>query len=300
MGRKFIPDEASTYYPPRARWYSVFFYLGNAVRRRLSLDRLVLPREIKLLEMAAGFFVPVLAVHLRGPKLWAQIALAVWVMLFLFYVVALGYPAANIAFGLMISIHSTGFIYYSNPLLARESFPTRIAITVLALIAIMLLFYMPARNVIQQHWLSPLRLNGQVIVVQRQFQPHAVQRGEWVAYTFDQEAVGNNYHGGTVWLRNGMSLGPVLALPGDVVTFSTNSFFVNDVRYPNLPHMPLKGGLTVRENHWFIWPNLDISGHGDVGEERVASALLGLADVDQTNFFGKPFHRWFGRKQTLP
>jgi hypothetical protein len=64
--------------------------------------------------------------------------------------------------------------------------------------------------------------------------------------------------------------------------------------------MPQTGELTVPENHWFIWPNLDISGHGDVGETRVSSALLGLADVAETNFYGKPLPRWFGRKQIFP
>ena len=37
---------ASPYYPPRAKWYSPLFQLGNAVRRRAHLDRLgYLPEE---------------------------------------------------------------------------------------------------------------------------------------------------------------------------------------------------------------------------------------------------------------
>lgn len=300
MGRKIMPVEASAYYPPRARWYGLFFYFGNAVRRRLALDRLALPRGIKLSELLAGFFVPGLAVYLRGPKLWGQAALSAWAALFLFYVVGLGHPVANLAFGLMISLHATGLVYYCNPLLVNESFPTRIAVTLLVLIAIGLGLYLPTRNLVQAHWLVPLQMNGRVVVVQRLFQLSMIKRGDWVAYTYDENATGHNYHGGVVQLQNGMGLGPVLAVAGDQVVFSNNLFSVNGIWQTNLPHMPASGELVVPEKHWFIWPNLGISGHGNVGEARISSALLGLASVDESNFWGSPFHRWFGRKQILP
>lgn len=300
MGRKFMPVEASTYYPPRARWYSVFFYFGNAVRRRLALDRLTLPRGVKWSELCVGGLVPGLAVYLRGPKLWGQAALTAWAALFLFYIVGLGHPVANFAFGLMISIHSTGLIYYCNPILAKESFPARIGVTLVVLIAIGLGLYLPARNLVQAHWLVPLQMNGRVVVVQRMFQLPVIKRGDWVAYNFEENATGHNYHGGVVQLHTGMGLGPVLALAGDQVVFSNNLFSVNGIWQTNLPHMPSSGELVVSENHWFIWPNLGISGHGNVGEARISSALLGLSDVAEANFWGRPFQRWFWRKQTLP
>jgi hypothetical protein len=294
MARPQIPEAASSYYPPRARWYSVFFNLGNALRRRMSLDRLALPREMKLRELAAGFLVPGAAVWLRGPKLWGQAALL------LVFILWLGYPVAGFAFGLLLSLHCTGFVYYCNPLLAGGPFRLRLAFTLLVLLSIGLLLYLPARNLIQEHWLTPLRMNGRVIVVQRSFRAGEVRRGDWVAYAFDKHGVGNNYHGGWVVLHNGLSLGPVLALAGDQVTFSNNCFAVNGVWQANLPHMPLSGGLTVPENHWFIWPNLDISGQGDVGEARISGAILGLSDVADASFFGKPLRQWFWRSQILP
>jgi hypothetical protein len=300
MARPHIQEEDSSYYPPRARWYSVFFYLGNALRRRLALDRINLPREMKFGELVAGFFVPGLAVWLRGPRLWGQAALAGSAALALIFIVGLGYPAANFAFGLLISLHATGLVYYCNPLLAGEPFRSRLAFTFLTLLAIGLLLYMPARGFVQAHWLTPLRLNGQVIVVQRNFPARHVRRGDWVAYALDENGVGDNYHGGWVELRNGLGLGPVLALAGDRVIFSNECFSVNGILHRNLPHMPVAGNLTVPENHWFIWPNLGISGHGDVGEARISSAMMGLSDVDEADFFGKPFHRWFWREQKLP
>lgn len=300
MARTHTPEEHSVFYPPRARWYSPVFNFGNLLRRRLAMDRIKLPREMNAGALVAGFLVPGLAVWLRGPRLWGHAALAASGVLILIFVVWLGYPAANVVFGLLISLHAIGLVYYCNPLIANEPLPSRLAFTFLALLAIGLLLYLPARSYTQGHWVTPLRLNGHVIVVQRSFQGRLIQRGDWVAYKFDENAVGENYHGGTVWLRNGLSLGPVLGQAGDQINFSTNSFSVNGDWHTNLPNMPHAGGLVVPENHWFIWPNLAISGHGDVGEARISSALLGLANVAETNFFGKPLHHWFWRKQILP
>jgi len=301
VGRKFTPESPSPFYPPRARWYSAFFYLGNAVRRRLALDRLTLPREILVSGLVMGFLVPGLAVVLRGPRIWGRAAMMASALLAMFYIVWLGYPAGNFAFGLLLSVHSTGFVYYCNPLLAREPFHSRIGFTILVLLGMMLLLYWPARSFVQNHFFTPLRMHGQVVVVQRFLPKRAVQRGDWVAYSPDENDVGENYHGGTVWLRSGLCFAPVLAVAGDTVTFSTNGFAINDgISHTNLSYMPTSGQVVVPEKHWFIWPNLDISGHGDVGAGRITSALMGLADVSETNFYGRPFNQWFWRKQTLP
>jgi hypothetical protein len=300
MARPHIREEPSPYYPPRARWYAPFFYLGNVLRRRLALDRLTLPREMKTGALLAGFFVPGLAVWLRGPRLWGRATLAGSALLMMIFIVCLGQPPANLAFGLLISLHATGLVYYCNPLLAGEPFRARLGFTFLTLLAIGLLLYLPARSFVQAHWLTPLRLNGHVVVVQRNFPARHLQRGDWMAYTLDENGVGDNYHGGWIVLQNGLCLGPVLALAGDRVVFSNECFSVNGILHTNLPHMPVSGGWTVPENHWFIWPNLGISGHGNVGEARISSAMMGLADVAETNFFGKPFRHWFWREQKLP
>jgi hypothetical protein len=300
MARPHIQEEPSPFYPPRARWYAPFFYLANVLRRRMALGRLTLPREMKLAELFAGFLAPGLAVYFRGPRLWGQAALAGSAALVLIFIVWLGYPAANLAFGLLVSLHATGFVYYCNPLMAGEPFPRRLAFTFLALLGIGLAIYLPARNFVQGHWLTPLRLNGHVIVVQHVFAAHNIHRGEWVAYALQENETGEAHNGGAVWVHEGMGLGSVLAVAGDDVTFSSGSFAVNGVSRPSLPHMPGSGSLTVPENHWFIWPNLDISGHGNVGEASISSTMLNMADVNETQFFGKPLRHWFGRKQILP
>ena len=120
-------------------------------------------------------------------------------------------------------------------------------------------------------------------------------------YSMGESSAGDAHRpGGAVRVRAGFGCGPVLAVAGDQVVISSNTFSVNGISHPSLPHMPGAGSLTVPENHWFIWPNLDISGHGNVSEASISSTMLDMASVNATQFFGKPLHRWFWRKQILP
>jgi hypothetical protein len=115
-----------------------------------------------------------------------------------------------------------------------------------------------------------------------------------------EDEQGEAHNGGAIWVQSGMGLARVLAVAGDRVVFSTGTFSVNGQGQPDLPHMPSDGEWVVPENHWFIWPNLDISGHGNVAEARISSSMMNLANVSEDQFFGKPLARWFWRKQILP
>jgi hypothetical protein len=278
----------------------VLFYVGIAVRRRLALDRIHLPREMTLGGLVAGFLVPGLAVYLRGSRLFGKAALIACGLLALSFVVWFGYPAGNFAFGLLLSIHTTGFVYYCSPFLRNEPFRSRMFFTLLSLIAIGGLFYAPIRSVIQQRWLIPLRVRGNVIIVHRLGAPHDIKRGDWVMYSQNSGQTGEAHNGGAVWVQAGFGWGPVLAMAGDRVKFSTNAFMVNGKTQPLLPHMPTSGEVVVPEKHWFIWPELDISGHGNVGEVNISAAMLQMATVSQEQFIGKPFKRWFWRRQITP
>jgi hypothetical protein len=252
----------SPFYPPRARWYSSFVYLGNALRRRLALDRLTLPREMKAGELVAGFFVPGAAVWLRGPKTWGRAALAGSAALVIFFIVWLGYPEADLALGLLISIHATGFIYYCNPLMAGGPFRFRLAFTILVLLALGLGFYLPIQHSIQAHWLMPLRNGNQVIIVSIQHDPASLKPGDWAAFSADHNLL----------------FGLIVGQGGDRV-----------------------GSVTVPENHWLIRTQIArrYYHHGFLG--GVSSEIIEqLTIVSPEEFIGKPFKRWFWRKQILP
>ena len=147
----------------------------------------------------------------------------------------------------------------------------------------------------------PLRANGHVIVVQKFASASGVKRGDWIAYNLSDAS----NSGDDLWIhfRAGVGFGPVLATAGNLVEFSTNAFFVNGVSQPLLPYMPATGELTVPENDWFIWPSYSISGYGNINrqgnESRISSMMAGLATVPESQFIGKPFKRWFWRKQIL-
>ena len=122
MARSHIPQEGSSYYPPRARWYSPLFSLGHVCRRRLALDHYRLPGDITIDGIITGFLVPGLAVWLRSPRFWGKAALAGSATLLSVFMIWLGFPAANLAFGVLISLHATGFAYYCNPAFVGEPF----------------------------------------------------------------------------------------------------------------------------------------------------------------------------------
>jgi hypothetical protein len=299
VARLNIQEEASPYYPPRARWYSHLLFFCGTIRRRLALDRILLPREMALVGLVGSFLVPGLAVYIRGPRLWGRAALVSCGLLLLSFIVWFGHPAGNFALGLLLSIHISGFVYYCSPLLLEASFSSRLLFTLLTMMVLGLLIYLPIRNVILQHWLIPLRVRDNVVIVHRLGSPHDIKRGDWVMYSQNNGETGDAHRGGAVWVQSGFGCGPVLAVGGDRVEFSTNAFRVNGEARPLLPHMPNSGTLTVPEKHWFIWPDFDIYEHGNVNEANVSAIMLQMATVSQKQFIGKPFKRWLWRRQIL-
>ena len=295
MASNFNEKLSSPYYPRRARWYGRIFYLGLAVRHRLALDRICLPKEITIGGLIGGILIPGLAVYLRGPRLYGKAALAACALLFLCSMVWFGYPSGNYAFGLLLSIHVTGLVYYCSPWLNNEPFHARILFTIGALLVLGLFLYMPLRT----HWLLPLRVKDHAVIVEKFAPARGIKRGDWVAYKLSGYYF-SNHRGNGVSSETGLGLGSVLATAGDRVEFSTNHFTVNGVPQPLLAHMPTSGNLVVPENHWFIWPNVAISGNWNVGEENISSAMLQMANVPEKQFAGKPFKRWFWRTQILP
>jgi len=296
---KSVSRLESPYYPPRARWYSALFCWGSATRRHLALDRIHLPKGITIWGFIGSLLIPGLGVYLRGPPLWGKVALATCAFLFLQFIMWLGYPFGNYAFGLMLSIHVSGLAYYCTPLLVTMQLRYRLLFTVAVLMALGGFIYTPMRSAIQEHWLLPLRMNGHVVVVQKLASANTVRRGDWIAYTLSGHII--SVHGyQNAYGHPGMGFGLVLAMAGDRLAFSTNGFTVNRTPHPLLPHMPITGEVIVSGNHWFIWPELAISGHGNVGAAAISEAMLQMADVSDNQFVGKPFKRWFWRQQSWP
>jgi hypothetical protein len=289
----------SPYYPPRARWYAPLFYFAGEMQRGLGMRSVYLPDQMTWRGVALSLLVPGSGFYLRGLRLWGMAAMSTCVPLFLIFVLWLGYPVANFAFGMIVSIHTSGIAYYCSPFLAQWEFRWRLLFTVLVLFGLGFLVYAPLRSYIQNHWFMPVNSNGQVVVLKKTVTANAIHRGDTIAYQLSAYRFSNHYGQGILNDRTGMSLGLVLAMPGDHVSFSTNGFSVNGVLQPSLSHMPKSGEFVVDQNHWFVWPNLAISGNWNVGEANISSAMLQLSNVSENQFVAKPFKHWFWRKQTL-
>lgn len=285
---------ASPYYPPRARWYSPLCQLGNALRRRTHLDRIRLPAGVTLGQILKSLWWPGLAFCVRGEKLVGASLIGGSVLLAAVFIIWLGYPAANVAFGLLLSAHVISLGFLCSPWLAGARLRARFGFVVALLLLLGLWVYAPLRNLLQARCLMPVRTNDRVVVVQRFAPVQSVQRGDWIAYTL---ASGRPVQG--VWVREGLGLGQVLAAGGDQVHFYTNGFAVNGILRSSLPHMPRSGEVVVPENHWFVWPDLAINAAGHAGEALISSTMLQLATISESSYLGKPFKRWFWRRQVL-
>lgn len=284
---------SSQYYPPRAKWYSPVFKLGNVVRRRTYLDRISLPSGISAGDVFKSLWWPGVGFFVRGEQL-AGIAVSCGAaLLACIFVIFLGYPAANVAFGLFISAHVSSLLFAFNPLLRTMRFRSRLAFVIGVLIFIGCFVFLPIRNRIQARYLMPLRLNGNVVVVQRLTSTSSVKRGDWVAYSMSSEGADH------IYVRDGLGLGPVLAVGGDQIQFTTNAFRVNGVTHALLPYMPTSGEVIMPEKYWFIWPDLDVRTHGNIGEANISAAMQQLAVVPEQNYIGKAFEHWFWRQQLL-
>ena len=282
---------SSPFYPPRARWYSPLLSSGGAVRRRLALDRVRLPPGPSVAGVIGSLLVPGLGFWLRGPPWFGRLAVGAGFFLLLLFLVGIGYPAGNAAFGLLLSIHGASMIYLIEPWLGGARFRTRIFASMALLFALGGLVYMPARNWMENRWAAPLRVNDSVVVVQKSVTAPIVKRNDVIAYSVP----GNTDHG--AYVAAGLGLGPVLAVAGDRVRFTRTAFEVNDTPYPRLAHMPQTGELIVPEKHWFVWPDFAISGHGNAPEGALTAALMQMATISEQQFAGKPFKRWFWRRQ---
>ena len=284
---------SSPYYPPRARWYGPFLSFGQVLRRRAGLDRVRLPQGPSVGEVLASVLVPGLGFWLQGPPLWGKLALPVCLFLVLVFFAEIGYLAGNVAFGLLLSIHATGMVCLFEPWLIGARFRERILLSLALLLAFGGIIYSPSRHLLETYWLAPLRVKDHVVVVKKFGQVPAVRRHDWIAYSL----AGDADH--TVYMVAGFGLGPVLAVGGDRVRFTQTAIEVNGKPQPRLAHMPEAGELIVPERHWFVWPDYAISGHGNVGEAALSTALLQMATISEQQFAGKPFKRWFWRRQLL-
>lgn len=301
MAKAKTVETDSPYYPRRARWYSPLFRPWFKLQRALHLEKIRFPTGFTAGQVILSLLLPGYSLFVNRRKMVGAAFVAIYLASLVCFVVWLGFPIGSAGYGLMISIHASSIVFLENCALRdKYEFGVRFPLAIATLLVVWLAVYRPVVKFAEATWWRPMIVQGRVMVMKPAKFRDLIQRGEWVLYSIGGNQ-GRYAHGeGAVWVRSGFGLGPVLAVAGDTIRFTTNAFFINGQSEPRLPHMPTTGEVQVPEKHWFIWPNLDISGHGNVGEASISSTMLQLAIVSENQYVGKPFQRWFWRRQITP
>jgi hypothetical protein len=248
------------------------------------------PEGVSLSGFLRALFIPGVGIWLRGNRRLGRLAFGASGALFVVFLVWLGYPISNLAFGLLLSLHVTSFLYYLEPVLRGTRLLYRILLSLILVGAFVSFFYLPIQGVVENHLFRPTTYRGKVMIV-HPCPPWAIRRGELVVYRIEGGL------GTGIYLRTGLGVGPVLASAGDRVRFTATTFLVNGIPRERIPGMPVEGEWRISPGTWMVWPDLDISVRGQVPTVNVHGALQQLSMVSEGQLVGKPFKRWFWRRQ---
>jgi len=287
-----MSDHPSPYYPPRARWHRHLYQVAYAWRRQLHLDQIKLPIQTTVPRFFTSLVLPGFAFIDGG---WRRIGAALlfsWMLAGLIFFVWLGHGSANVAFGMMMSMHVSSILFLMNRAWPGMRIRDRLVLSLAVLGVVGQLVYASGLSLLQDRWFMPLKMGDKVYVIDRKALINQLRVGDLAAYQSEGSA------GSGVRIRGGYLLDRILASPGDQVNFGAAAFLVNGVAHPVLPLMPEKVQITVPQNTWLIWPTLHIVTRNNVTQESISRSVLDMALVPRKEIIGRPFKRWFWRTQT--
>jgi hypothetical protein len=291
-----MDERTSPYYPPRAGWSRHFYEAVYAMRGQLQREDLKLPQfviTVSFHEFLLCLLVPGFSFTFAGWKWLGRGTLLAWFAALGVFIAWLGYTTANIAFGLLMSMHVSSIIYFLNRLSPGMTVLRRLGYSLAVLFVVGQLIYATGLRLFQKHLFMPLRWNERVYVVNPRARIGDLHRGDLVAI-HNEQIFGQD----RVSIREGYSLDKVLALPGDRVSFHREGIQVNETSDIRKPMMPADGGLRLDEKTWLIWPTLTTVAQYNVGEDAIQNAVLQMAQVHREQMIGRPYRRWFWRDQT--
>jgi hypothetical protein len=280
-----MPEHVSSYYPPRARWSSVFVRLWQRLRSRLWVGSWLETSPLSARQWLLGLLIPGCSWWILGRKTIGRRLLLAYAVSLLVFVVAIGYPAGTVGYVLMLAIHTLSLVYLFHRVLPGRTILLRLCVGLLPILA-----YSLVQQIVEERFFLPFQFQGQVVVVSRSTKPTEVRPGDLVAYRFE------NFSAPGFLLRGGLNLGAVLAAGGDEIRFGTNFFQVNGRLLSRRNGMPQSGSLTVSEKDWFIWP----TGLQNHLNPIVENLHFQAAQVHHDQLVGRAFGHWFGRRQSIP
>ena len=280
----------SPYYPPRAQWYSGVWYLWYWF---LHAKRVTPVLRLATHRFLASCIIPGLAFGIAGRRIIAWAAVLAYGGCLLLLAIRLGHPEATFAFGMMISIHTSSVLFAIErtspvPLILSQRTCYAMGLVLFMGVAI----YFPMRRYVMDHWALPISVKGRIIVVRPS--RSRIDRGDWVVYRMQPRS------GAGVNIAGGIAYAHLIAMSGDQLRFTPFYVMVNET-FPDQiqPDMPVHGEPVVPEKRCFIWPDLAIPARGG-GGSMVSDLKMQMAEVPENDVIGKPYTRWFWRKQQLP
>jgi hypothetical protein len=280
----------SSYYPARASKWGLAFR-SYRLRRWLHLDRLAELNSRRWLFGTLSLFIPSLGFWSRWHWRIAGRVSAGTIGLLGLFLIFLGTSVATIAFGLILAIHVTGVLIFFRDYLAQAQLGSRLVLIVILTLVLSLFLYRPAWTLLQTRLLMPLNVNGRTMVVNCMDNFRGMKRGDWVAFTVQDQRAGQ------LVMRAGYGASPVYGLPGDRVRFTRVACVVNGVPRERRPYMPDTGEIVVPREMWFVWPEYIVHYPGRANETAVTAMIMDEALVSRSDLVGRPFKRWFWRKQ---
>lgn len=288
-----MPEPRPPFYPPRAPWYSPVREAGLAALSATRIQRLPTPGQIGPGRFLLGLILPGYAFLLhRRPKIGLALML-IWPLIFTLGLAFLGQAPGNVLLGLAISLHATSLVHLLGPWLKDITLGYRIASAGVAVGGLVVFFYLPLQEFAHYRYFRPILTHQGVVIVHPTRNPKTVRRGDWIVYHQERSNMGQ------VIVQEGTSFGPVLGGPGDTIEFTPSVVRVNGKPQPRQEGMPTAGSVTVDQDRWFVWPRLSHAQRGNVDDDTIRAAIFARAEVPFERLRGRPFARWFHRRQIL-
>ena len=288
-------EPQSSYYPPRAGWSRSFHNITYAAKRRLHIEKLNVPRlaiDISTPELILCLLLPGFSFYDAGWKRMGITTTIVWFVTACVFLTFLGYTTANVAFGLMMSMHVSSIIYLLNRVTPGAGLVRRLGLSLAVLFVVGQLVYALGLRWFQTHVFMPLQLGDKVYVINCMTPVRSIHRGDLIACHVERTGYRN------VWIQQGYLLDRILAGPRDQVEFTADAVRINGLSSPRLPLMLAEGSLVMPENTWLVWPSLRTVTRYNASEYDIGKTVLQMAQVHREQVIGKPFRRWFWRDQT--
>ena len=286
------PRSRATLEPPRAGMLGGFWRAWYAFRRRTRLQFPAIPIRIKPIHVtadwAAVILVPTYAWFVLDRRRLARFAFALYAASAVLAFLCLGWTAAGVAAGVMIALHGLGIAeyFYSGKILPQ---PRHWLVRYACVIFAVAIVYSIASPRLLAIFVMPMQTARGAVLINTLTPLDSVARGEVVAFR------GRQWWSGNLVLREGAYFGRVVGLAGDVIVFREETFTVNGYPQPRHHAMPRRGEVKVPARHLFIWP-LEVR-REFASREQAAEFTQRVALLPESHFYGRPYRRWFLRRQ---